>query len=447
MRANKTDPVLPPHPSAASLAALVALGAAAALGFLFLWLELVLARSGGSAFCAADAATSCTAAWDSPFASQIHRISGLPLAAWGLVWSMSAFVIPLVALLRQAEGRPQPALVSAIRLLAVIGLGAVAVMMLVSAVLGVFCIGCLAADMMIAGYAGIALFSWAPVGYPQFARAATLAGLVCFAGYLALLYPGLHTPKLAAEAGRAAVSRVAAQATAPAVGTGDAERDRQLVQMVDSLDPSLKQTLSDALAIYRNAEPISGPASARTNPAPVHITEWTDIRCEHCAELQKTLLTLRERTPPGSFSVEARQFPLDAECNSMIERAEDPVRCLAARARICLAKHPKSDEFTGSLFARQKELTVSELYQIAAPYMGRKALESCVGSPETKAQLEEDIAYAARFASDGTPIVAVNGRKGVSFPPFLYAMVLTGGVAEHPVFARLPPPNPNAHLH
>jgi len=447
MRPENTNPALPPRPSAGSLAALVGLGAAAALGFLFLWLQLVLSRSGGAAFCASDAAASCTTAWDSPFASQIHRLSGLPLAGWGLVWGLSAFVLPLLALLRQAEGRPQPVLVSATRLVGAIGVAAVAVMLLASAVMGVFCVGCLAADMLIAGYAGIALFSWAPLGYPQLTRAATLAGLAVVAGYLALLYPGLHTPKPAAEAGRAAISRAATQAPAPAAGTGDAERDLQLVQLVDSLELPLKQTLSDALGIYRNAEPISGPASVRTSPAPVHITEWTDIRCEHCAELQKTLLTLRERTPPGSFSVEARQFPLDAECNSMIERAEDPVRCLAARARICLAKHPKSDEFTGSLFARQKELTVSELYQIAAPYMGRKALESCVGSPETKAQLEEDIAYAARFASDGTPIVAVNGRKGVSFPPFLYAMVLTGGVAEHPVFARLPPPNPNAHLH
>jgi len=447
MRPESTDPALPPHPSAGSLAAAVALGAAAALAFLFLWLQLVLARSGGTAFCALDAAASCTTAWDSPFASQIHRLSGLPLAGWGLVWGLSAFVLPLLALLRQAEGRPQPVLVSATRLVGAIGVAAVAVMLLASAVMGVFCVGCLAADMLIAGYAGIALFSWAPLGYPQLTRAATLAGLAFVAGYLALLYPGLHTPKPTAEAGRAAISRAATQAPAPAAGTGDAERDLQLVQLVDSLELPLKQTLSDALAIYRNAEPISGPASVRTSPAPVHITEWTDIRCEHCAELQKTLLTLRERTPPGSFSVEARQFPLDAECNSMIERAEDPVRCLAARAGICLAKHPKSDEFTGSLFARQKELTVSELYQIAAPYMGRKALESCVGSPETKAQLEEDIAYAARFASDGTPIVAVNGRKGVSFPPFLYAMVLTRGVADHPAFASLPPPNPNAHLH
>lgn len=443
MRANKADPVLPPQPSAGSLAALVALGAMAALGFLFLWLELVLARSGGTAFCAGDAATSCTAAWDSPFASQIHRLSGLPLAGWGLVWSLSAFVLPLLALLRQAEGRPQPVLISATRLLAAIGVATVALMLFVSAVLGVFCVGCFAADITIAGYAGIALFSWTTLGYPQFARAAMLAGLACALGYLTLLYPGLHTPKPAAEAGRAAVSRAAA----PAKGTGDADRDQRLVEMVDSLDPSLKQTLSDALAIYRNSEPVIGPASSRTNPAPVHITEWTDIRCEHCADLQQTLLNLQEQTPSGSFSVEARQFPLDGECNPVVESATDPVRCLAARARICLAKHPKSDEFARSLFARQKDLTASQLYQIAAPLMEKKALESCVSSPETKAQLEEDIAYASRFASDGTPIVAVNGRKGVSFPPFLYAMILTGGVAEHPAFASLPPPNPNAHLH
>ena len=447
MRADKADPALPPYPTAGSLAALVGLGTAAALWFLFLWLQLVLARAGGTAFCALDAAASCTTAWDSPFASQIHRLSGLPLAGWGLVWGLSAFLLPLLALLRQAEGRPQPVLVSATRLLAVVGVAAVAVMLLASAVMGVFCVGCLAADIMIAGYAGIALFSWAPLGYPQLTRAATWAGLAWLAGYLALLYPGLHTPKPAAEAGRAAVSRVASQGPTAASGTGDAERDRRLVELVDSLELPLKQTLSDALAIYRNAEFIQGPASVRTNPAPVHITEWTDIRCDHCADLQQTLLTLQDQTPPGSFSVEARQFPLDAECNPMIERAEDPVRCLAARARICLAKQPKNDEFARSLFARQKELTVSQLYTIATPYMEKKALESCVGSPETKARLEEDIAYAARFASDGTPIVAVNGRKGVSFPPFLYAMVLTGGAADHPAFASLPPPNPNAHLH
>jgi serine/threonine-protein kinase len=444
MKANKNAPAQALQPTATSLAALVALGALAALWFLFLWLELVLARSGGSAFCGLDASTSCTAAWDSGFARRIHASSGLPLAGWGLVWSLSAFAMPLLALLRQAEGRPQSELVSATRLLAILGLGAVAVMLLASAVLGVFCVGCFAADLIIAGYSGIALFSWATLGYPQLTRAAAAVGLACAAGFLALLYPGLHTPKSLTEAGQAATFKATGGVAA---GTGDAGRDQQLTQFVDSLNPQLKQMLSDSLAIYRNSAPIVGPSPRRTTEAPVHITEWTDIRCSHCADLQQTILSLHEQLPPGSFTVEARQFPLDGECNSMVQRAADPVRCLAARARICLSNDPKSDEFARALFARQADLTASQLYQLAGPYIGERALRACVASAETKARLDEDIAYAARFDSDGTPIVALNRRKGVSFPPFLYAMILTGGVAEHPAFAKLPPPNPQAHLH
>ena len=98
-------------------------------------------------------------------------------------------------------------------------------------------------------------------------------------------------------------------------------------------------------------------------------------------------------------------------------------------------------------FTMRAAYVIALLTALAAPFMEKKALESCVASPETRTRLEEDIAYASRFASDGTPIVAVNGRKGVSFAPFLYALILTGGVPEHPAFANLPTPNPNAHLH
>jgi len=57
------------------------------------------------------------------------------------------------------------------------------------------------------------------------------------------------------------------------------------------------------------------------------------------------------------------------------------------------------------------------------------------------------VALAAAYDPDGTPIVAVNGRHATSFAPFLYAIVLTKGSPDHPAFAGLPPPNPNAHLH
>jgi hypothetical protein len=40
--------------------------------------------------------------------------------------------------------------------------------------------------------------------------------------------------------------------------------------------------------------------------------------------------------------------------------------------------------------------------------------------------------------------VLVNGRQSPSFGPLLFALVLTGGDPDHPSFATLPPPDPEA---
>jgi serine/threonine-protein kinase len=125
----------------------------------------------------------------------------------------------------------------------------------------------------------------------------------------------------------------------------------------------------------------------------------------------------------------------------------DPVRCLAAKAKICLEGKEGAVAFTAALFRRQRGLQTDQVFALAEPYMPRPALEACVSSPATASRLADDVSLASRTDPDGTPIVLVNGRRGTSFGPFLYAMVLTGGEADHPAFAGLPPPNPAAHLH
>ncbi len=436
-------------PSPASLAALTALGAAGALWALLLWGELVASRVGGAPVCALGDASQCAAVWDSPFASSIHRLTGVPVAGWGLVWGLVGFSLPLLALLRAAEARPVPALASAIRLTAATGAVSVLVLVAVSAAGGVLCMGCAGTYLVVAGYAGIALFGWPRAGLPEAGRGAVLAGTATLLAFLLLLYPGTHTPGSPGEAGREALAAVARGfATGP--GTGDAERDRQLQQLVSSLAPELKQRLADSLLIYRRSPHLPPPPPRRLDGSPeaaVRITEWTDVLCGHCADLHRTLATLREHAPHGSFAVDARQFPLGGECNPFVQRKGDPVRCLAARAQICLEGHEKENEFLGELFESQAGLTSDKLLSLASPYMPRASLEACVASAETARKLREDVEAAARYDADGTPIVVVNGRRGTSFGPFLYAMVLTGGVDTHPVFAALPAPNPQAHLH
>ena len=101
--AARPDPVTEASalPSARSLGALVALGVAGGLLSTFLWLQLVLARSGGPSVCGPEDGGSCGALWDGAFARGIQDTTGLPVAAWGLVWSLVALALPLLELVRQ----------------------------------------------------------------------------------------------------------------------------------------------------------------------------------------------------------------------------------------------------------------------------------------------------------------------------------------------------------
>jgi len=444
---------------------LTALGAVSGLWALFLWTELVLARSGGSSFCGSGGKFDCTAVWNGALASAVHRLTGMPVSGWGLVWSVAAFVLPLAGLARLASGEPLGALRTAVRLTAGAGVAVVAVLLCASILEGAFCMGCLATYVLVLAYAAVALLRWRSAGFPEAGQAATLAGGCAAAAFALLLYPGLHTPKSSGEEGRRAVAEAASaaplagtsEATAPSApaagrgGTGDSGKDKVLEELVTTLDPAGKQVLADSLAIYRASRTAMLPAPRAlvgSTLAPVRITEFTDILCEHCSALYDTLQTLRTNTPPGSYSVDARQFPLDGRCNASFEAGKgDDVRCVAALARICVEPTGREPEFTGALFARQKGLNREAVFEIAAPFMPREKLAACIASPSARAALDQDLAAASAFDSDGTPIVAVNGRRGTSFGPFLYAMILTKGNPEHPAFDALPPGNPSAHLH
>lgn len=433
-------------PSPGSWATLVALGAAASLWALFLWSELVLARSGGTPFCATSGSEGCAALWDAPFALAVHRLTGVPVAGWGLVWGLTALALPLVALWRLAEGKPLPVLVSATRFVAGAGVVGVLVLATVSASERTFCVGCLGFYVLVAGYSGIALFGWPEAGLPEGVRGAVLALGASALAFVLLLVPGQRTPQNASEAGRAALTTAAGSIR----GTGDAERDRTLQELVASLDPTLKQTLSDSLDFYRRsaARPTLAPRYLLgPENAPVRITEFTDVLCTHCAALQKDLDAIEQNAPPGSFSVEPRQFPLDAGCNSLVQRSGSAVRCLAAKVRICMEGRDEAPAVTRALFESQNDLTVEKVFALAAPFGKRRDLEACVASRETASKLADDVRYASEFNPDGTPIVLVNGRLGSSFGPFLFAMILTRGEATHAAFDGLPAPNPDAHVH
>jgi protein-disulfide isomerase len=429
-----------PHPSdttvsASSLAALAGLAAFATAWAVFLWGELVRARAGARPFCPLGAEVDCSALWDAAFASAVHRVTGLPIAGWGVVWGVGAFLLPLLALTRVAEGKRAAALLSAVRIMAATGLVTVFVMGAVSAAEGKLCVGCAVTYVIVTAYAGVALFSWRQLGLPETRRASLLAAGLTVMAFALLLFPGTRTPRAAGESARVAtVLGVGPSTGAPA--------DVAVRSFVDSLNPELKQELSDSLLAYRQGRETPLPPPRRLigpRDAPVRITEFTDVLCSHCAELQQTLASLRAQLPAGSFSIEPREFPLDGNCNPVLpRRGPESVRCLAARARLCLEDSPRFLEFAGMLYREQKTLTTDRVYELAARFVDRSRLQACVTGAETRERLEDDVRLAARYEPEGTPLVLVNGRKATPFAPFLYAIVLARGDGSHTAFAGLP---------
>lgn len=412
------------------LAALAASAGASAAWSGHLWLQLLELRRGGEAVCAFGG-SGCGVLWDASFAAAVHRLSGVPVAGWGLAWALAALLLPLAVLLAALRGRPAPLARVAIGWVAAGGTLAIAALAAVSLEAGELCTSCAVVYALVAVYA-LAAFAFLARPPASAARGAALALAVVAGAYALMLLPGLRTPR----AGEAAA------ALASAGGRGE-RGDHELEDYLASLSPPMRQGLAASLAAYRAAPPLpeEEPRALLGEPAaPVRITEFTDIRCSHCATLDQTLETLWSKAPAGSFSVDSRHFPLDGRCNPRLApRPGEPVSCTAALARICFeSADPEARRaYAGRLFEHQEELEVEDVFALAAPEIDEAELRACIERPETARALADDLDYAWRYDPKGTPLVLIDGREGTPFGPFLYALVLAGGDAEHPAFAAL----------
>jgi protein-disulfide isomerase len=430
-------PAVPKPPSRASLAVLTALGLAVALWSFALFLGPSAAAV--KTICGPDDGGGCGALWRSPFALSVQRVTGVSVAGWGVVWGVAAAALAAACLRRPSKaGGPPAAQLTGLRFLSAAGLVGVFVLLGVSAGQRTFCAACAVAHSLVVAHAAIALFSWRARGLPEAARGLMLAAALVLASYVVVVFiPG-------------AARETAAFPAAPA--GADRSEEEALAGFVASLPPPGRQALSDVLDRMRR-----GPALTLPSPhglrgpadAAVRFTEFTDVRCSHCAELHRVWEELERAVPAGRFSVESRFYPLDRACNPDVRNPKvDPVRCLAPRVQVCLEGRPGARDLAGALFAEQASLTPERVYALAVPYAAsRRDLEACVASEQTAVRLAEDVALARQYEPEGTPIVLVNGRLGSAFPPFLYAITLSHGSPDHPAFAGLPPPDPDAHIH
>jgi protein-disulfide isomerase len=410
----------------AHLVVLTLLGAAVAA-----W-SFVLLRAQNAPESVCTEGGGCASLWTAPFALTVQRTTSVPVAGWGLVWGLAATGLGIAALVRAGRG-PVDAIVTSLRLLSAAGLLGVFVLVGVIVAERTFCPPCAGAHALVLAHAGVALFAWRRMGLARPGPGAVLAGGSLLWAYLVVAFTAGSVPASAV----------------PSAAKPDATADAALRDLIEKLLPPERQALADALGRMRRGPALTlPPPRTQRGPAaaPVRFTEFTDVRCSHCAELHQVWQGLEQALPPGSFSVESRFYPLDGGCNPALRSpARDPVRCLAPRVQICREGDPGASALTGALFAAQRTLTPEKVYELAGG--DRASLDACVASPGTRSKLEGDVALAEQYSPDGTPLVLVNGRLGSALPAFLYAIVMARGSPDHPAFSVLPPANPNAHIH
>ena len=450
------------------LAALCAGGFLASLWALFQWGELLVARAGGTPFCAIGGGFDCAAVWDSALAKAVHDVTQVPIAGFGLMWGIAAFAVPLLSLARpDVRGAA-----AALRLSALVGVASIVALAAASLAAGAICIGCLGTYVLVAAWAVLAFLTTKPAGFADLKRGALLAGGVTLAAYLLLLVPGMRTARALATVSKDAIAAAGAAAKTadkalpdmqrsdstpgPFAGpsTGDAGKDAALEGLLAQLPADAKQMMSDLLGAYETAPVSPSIPAARTvrgtAGAPVRIVDWTDPLCPHCAELHEVLDEI-SKVAPGSIAVESHFFPLDGLCNPSVERKSEAgeIRCVASKALMCLESDAEKFHLGHKLvFENQRDLTIDKLWQVLAPITDRKVLETCMASPELQKRLDDDIAGGIANHLEGTPLVLLNGKEVQPFGPILYALSLTGGKTKTAAFRSLPPPRPlPAHNH
>lgn len=443
-------------------ALLLGISAVASMLALYQWMELLIVRAGGTAACNLNDVLDCAKVWDSPFASGIHSTFGIPVAGMGLVWGLAAFAVSLVWTYRLLAGGQSAGPAAALKLVAWIGAASIPVLGGVAFASGAVCLLCLATYVVVGAFALVAVKMVPGGAFPKgegFKTGAMWTAGLMVAAYLVALGPGIATPKSGGgSASGSALAKLPASTPAqPSAGTQAqsnphaalSAEDQAIAQFLQSLSPQERQMVSNGIAMYAGAStPSQPPPAARriygSANAPVKVVEWVDFRCGACRYLNDTMRELKRVAPEGALSIEARNFPLDSECNPYVQMSDGlGARCAAAKATICLESQKDFWTLRDQIFATQQGMTKERVLQAASSgSMGRKDLEACIASPETTKKLQEDIEYAMRFNPQGTPLLVVNGRETMAGAagPLLYALSLTGGNANSPAFRTLPQP-------
>jgi uncharacterized membrane protein/protein-disulfide isomerase len=358
-------------------------GLASALASLYVHYQL-LTRPGYLSFCDVNATVSCTQVYQSRYA----YLGGVPVALLGALW----YVAVLMVLLGAWRGWPslRENAPGYLFLLSTAGLGFVLYMAYASLVL--LTIVCLLCVVTYVAVAALFITSGTRTPYPMLTIPRRLvqdakAALVSPAA-LALILVFL----VGATAAVAFFPRGGALATATPGQAAAGDRQSEFIRYWESQP--------------RTQIPVSADGAA------VVIVRFSDYQCPSCAQTYKDYKPVVARFNaqyPGAIKIVQKDFPLETECNSNLNRDVHLAACEAAAAARAAGAKGRGEAMEDWLYANHQILTPAAVRQAAADVGGVTDFDAQY--PSLVTSIKGDIALATILGVKVTPTFYINGVK------------------------------------
>lgn len=153
-------------------------------------------------------------------------------------------------------------------------------------------------------------------------------------------------------------------------------------------------------------EPVRGDPSAKFT-----LVEYADYQCPHCGLMAPVLKKVLEEN--RDVKLLFKNYPLDEECNTYVQRKMHPWACNAARAAECARVQGRFWELSEAMFGNQEYLSPDDIrFMAERAGIEKTAFSECLASPASLQAVKEDIEGGAVAQIDGTPAVFLLGAYG-----------------------------------
>ncbi len=174
----------------------------------------------------------------------------------------------------------------------------------------------------------------------------------------------------------------------------------------------------------KSITPISPLKLNANENAKIKMVEFADFLCGHCATAFPMIHEFAKSNPDIELSFQP--FPLDGECNSVIQYVSG-ASCYLARVAHCAGLQDQGWQTQKWIFKNQRNLVSKEsaekLIEESAPELSLnwEELKTCEKSDETKELIKKQAQLGVDIGVKGTPALYINGKKVPSgfAPPVL----------------------------